>query len=435
MRWDDAVVSAPRAGSARSQRTERARGRRLLRRMLASLLTLVAATAFAGALLSCAQAPTGTAPLSSSSTPTPASRDAIWHDVGLSADEQIVFSHSAPQTAYSCGIANKAIAMHVSHDGGMSWQPLTMAEPIASESCTLAVDETNPQRLALMTMVTKTDPCMTTACTPTPCTGACQPCIDYCPPAPQRMFTLYRSGDGGMTWGSSDPLPDGAHLTPEIAFAGATLYSWTDTWPTLLAVSVAGSPFRLVNLSAYFPAPQNSGAYQGSTHLWPLRGQMYVLIPGGDYDNRYIVSNDGGASWTRGAFTMGGDPVVLRPGSGLDGRTLMGERIHSIGHLVLSTDGGDTWQPSPAPYPDFSHYGQEQVYVSSDGSFIWFNGFDAGFGLGVYRARAGATAWTKILDATQIQDISVDLASYDANGHLAALWGREGRTKWVVYRL
>ena len=238
-----------------------------------------------------------------------------------------------------------------------------------------------------------------------------------------------------MTWTSSDPLPDGVHFTSEIVFAGATLYAWTDTWPTLLAVSVAGGPFQLLNLSAYFPAPQNNGAYQGSTHLWPLRGQMYVLIPGGDQDNRYIVSNDGGMSWTRGAFTMGGDPVVLRPGSGLDGRTLMGERINMGGHLALSTDGGATWQLSPAPYPDFSHYGQTQAYVSADGSFIWFNGFDAGFGWGVYRAMAGATAWTKILDATHIQDISVDLVSYDGNGHLVALWGRESRTKWVVYRL
>lgn len=438
MRWGDEARYPRRVASARIHHTDRTQARLVPRRVLAGLLALVAAVAFAGVLLSCAQAPAKTTLLIPPSTPTLASRNAIWHDVGLSADEQIVFSHSAPQTAYSCGSANKTVVMHVSHDGGMSWQSLAMAKSIASESCTLAVDDTNPQQLALMTLVTNPDPCLTTACTPTPCASACQPCMDYCPPPPQRTFTLYRSGDGGMTWTNSGPLPEGAHFTPEIAFAGATLYAWTDTWPTLLAASVAGGSFRLINLSAYFPTPLTNGAYpayQESTHMRPLRGQLYVLIPGGDYDNRYILSKDGGISWIRGAFTMGGDPVVLRPGSGLDGRTLMGERIHSIGYLVLSTDGGNTWQPSPAPYPDFSHYGETQCYVTSDGSFLWFNGFDARFGLGVYQAGARATAWTKILDASQIQDISVDLTSYDANGHLVALWGRESRTKWVVDRV
>ena len=428
MRWDGEASQVTCVASAQSRQIGRVQGRRLPRRVV-GLLALVVATALSGVLLSCTQAPTRTTRLVPPSSPTPSSRDGIWHDVGLSADEQIVFSRSAPQTAYSCGVANNTIVMHVSHDGGMNWQRVAFSTPIASETCVLAVDETNPQQLAFMTLVTKPDPCAATMCTPTPCATACQPCMDYCPPPPQRTYALYRSADGGTTWKSSGPLPNGVHYTLEIAFAGSTLYAWTDTWPTLLAASVAGGPFRLIDLSAYFPALQNDGSYQGSTHLWPLRGQLYVFIPGGDYANRYIVTNDGGVSWTRGAFTMDGDPVVLRPGSGLDGRTLMGERIHLTGFLVLSTDGGKSWQPSPAPYPDFTQSGM-QCYVASDGSFIWFS-----LGQGVNRAGAGAAAWTKILNVNQIQDISVDLVSYDANGRLVALWGRENRTKWVVYRL
>ncbi len=410
------------------------------RRMLVGLLALVAVTACTSALLSCAQVSSKATLIPLPSTPTQGRDDGTWHDVGLSADDQIVFSRSAPQSGYSCRIANKTIVLHVSHDGGMSWQPLALATPIASETCILAVDETNPQQLALLTMVTKYDPCTATTCTPTPCAspGTCQTCMDLCLPPPQVTFTLYRSADGGMTWKSSGPLPNGVHFKPEIAFAGSTLYAWTDTWPTLLAVSVSGGAFQLINLGAYFPANQQDPAYttyQVVTHLWPFRGQLYVPIPGGAYTNYYIVSNDGGVSWTRRAFTMDGDSVALRPNSGLDGRTLMGERIQVIGYLVLSTDGGATWHPAPAPYPDFSHLGFMQCYVASDGSFIWFNGFDARVGLGVYRASAGATAWTKILDATQIQDISVDLVSYDATGHIVALWGRKSRTKWVVYWL
>lgn len=431
MRQDGGASRVTRAANAESYQATKTQWQRLPRRVAVGLLALIVATALGGVLLSCTQAPTRTTRLVPPSSPTPGSRDAIWHDVGLSAVEQIVFSRSAPQTAYSCGVANNTIVMHLSHDGGKSWQPLALATPIASEACVLAVNDTNPQQLAFMTLVTKPDPCAATMCTPTPCATACQPCVDYCPPPPQRTYTLYRSADGGTTWKSGGPLPNGIHLTLEIAFAGATLYAWTDTWPTLLAASVAGGPFRLIDLSTYFPAPQSNETppYQGSTYLWPLLGRLYVLVPGGDYANRYIVTNDGGVSWTRGAFTMDGDPVVLRPGSGLDGRTLMGERIHLTGYLVLSADGGKTWQPSPAPYPDFSQSGT-QCYVASEGSFIWF-----GLGLGVYRAGAGAAAWTKILNADQIQDISVDLASYDANGHLVALWGRESRTKWVVHRL
>jgi len=337
-----------------------------------ALTTLVVIAVFAGVLLALMKAPSKPARHTLTPTATLSPRDAIWHDGGLSADEQIVFSHSAPQTAYSCGIANKSIVMHVTHNGGTSWQPLTFAPPIASESCALAVDDTNPQQLAIMTLVTKPDPCLTTPCTPTPSASACQPCIDYCPPPPQQTLTLYRFADGGVTWQRSASLPSGAHFTLDIAFAGATLYAWTDTWPTLLAASVEGGPFRLIDLSAYFPGSPNSGAslpLAVYTHLWPARGQLDVPIPGGDVENHYILTNDGGVSWTRGAFVMDGDPVVLRPGSDLDGRTLMGERIHGTGFLVLSVDGGSTWQPAPAPYPDFSHYGQTQAYVSADGSF------------------------------------------------------------------
>jgi hypothetical protein len=204
MQWGDEVGYPRRVASAQTHQTDQPL---VPRRVLLGLLALAAATAFAGMLVSWTPARAKTTLLVPPSTPTLASRDAIWHDVGLSADEQIVFSHSAHQTAYSCGIAHKTIVLHVSHDGDISWQPLALAEPIASESCTLAVDETNPQQLALMTVVTKPDPCLTTACTPTPCASACQPCMDYCPPPPQRTFTLYRSGDGGITWKSSSPLP------------------------------------------------------------------------------------------------------------------------------------------------------------------------------------------------------------------------------------
>jgi hypothetical protein len=435
MRWDEEASYAGSAAGMEGPQPDRARRRLLLRGMVLGSLALVVVI---GVVLALLRAPAKPVLLTSTPTATPSTPDGVWHDVGLSADEQIIFSRSAPQSAYSCGIANKTIVMHVTHDGGMSWRPVAMATPIASEFCALAVDETNPQQLALMTLVTKPDPCVTTLCTPTPCASACQPCVDYCPPPPQRTLTLFRSADGGVTWKSSAPLPNRVHFTLDIAFAGATLYAWTDTWPTLLAASVEGGPFQLINLSTYFPAPQNSNAYQtyqASTHLLPLRGQLYVPIPGGDYTNQYIVTSDGGVSWTHHAFTMDGDPVVLRPNSGLDGQTLMGERIHTTGYLVLSMDGGNTWLPAPAPSPDFSHLGQMQCYVTADGGFLWFNGFDASFGLGVYQARAGATAWTKLLGSTQIQDISVDLVSYDANGHLVALWGRASRTKWVVYRI
>ncbi len=438
MRWDKEPTVTRGPAEAENQPSRQEQGKPPLRGMLLALLALAVIVVSVAALVSVMRAPATSSAVShaTSSTASGAKGKTAWRDVGLSAGEQIVFSHSAPQTGYSCGVVNKTIVMHATHDGGMSWQPLPTAKPITSELCTLAVDDTNPQRLALLTRITMADPCLTNACTPTPCANACQPCIDYCPPPPQQTLALYRSTDGGGSWTRSTSLPYGVHSTLDIAFAGSTLYAWTGTWPTLLAASVADGPFRLIDLSAYYPPPpqNHSDAYQGPEHLWPLRGQLYVPTPN-DVANTYIVTGDGGRSWTRRTFAMDSDPVVLRPASGLDGRTLMGERIHEIGHLVLSTDGGSTWQAAPPPYPDFTHYGQTQCFVSADGSFVWFNGFDANFGLGVYVAKPGGTAWTKLVGASQIQDISVDLVSYDAAGHLAALWGRQNRTNWVVYQL
>jgi photosystem II stability/assembly factor-like uncharacterized protein len=411
---------------------DRARARRSPRGPLLFLLPLVAVlvAAIGAVALSSLGDAAGHLSQAPGATATVPSRDTTWQDVGLGADDQIVFSRGDPRVGYSCGIENNTIMLHATRDGGMSWQPVPTAVPPASEICLLAVDDVTPQQLALLTVVSTPDPCLTTACTPTPCAGPCQPCIDYCAPPPQ--IALYRSADGGVTWKDAGALPEGAHFAREIAFAGGTLYAWTDTWPTLLAASVAGGPLRLVDLGAYFPAPQNGDAtvaYGGSEYLHPLGGQLFVPIPTAGYANRYIVTGDGGASWTRRDFTLDGDPVELRTSSGLDGRTLMGERLHGTGFLALSTDGGITWHQSPAPYPDFTQSGT-QCYVSADDGFLWINP-----GQGVYRAGIGATSWTLFLDVAQMEDITIDLVSYDANGHLVALWGREGRTKWVVHRL
>src|SRR5258705_3721663 len=238
MRRDDEGSYSRSPARMVNHQTDRTRRQTGQRGTIVALTALVVIAAFAGVLLALMQAPSRPAVHTLPPTATLGPRDVTWNDVGLSADEQIVFSHSAPQTAYSCGIANKSIVMHVTHDGGTSWQPLTFTSPIASESCALAVDDTNPQQLAIMTLVTKPVPCLTTPCTPTPCASACQPCIDYCPPPPQQTLTLYRSADGGVTWQRSASLPSGVHFTLDIAFAGATLYAWTNTWPTLLAASV-----------------------------------------------------------------------------------------------------------------------------------------------------------------------------------------------------
>lgn len=419
--------------------TTHLQGRRQLRTTLVAALALIVVIVGGAALISAMRTPTQPSPAAAhtaSPTASVSPRDTAWRDVGLSADEQIVFSHSDAQTGYSCGVINQVISMHVTHDGGMSWRPLATPKPIASEVCTLAVDDTNPQQLAFITRTTKDDPCLAAQCTPTPCAHTCQPCVDYCPPPPLQTFTLHRSVNGGATWTNNSSLPNGLHFSFDIAFAGSTLYAWTGVWPTLLATSVAGGPFRLIDLSAYYPPPppDNSVSYQEGL-IWPLIGSLYVAVPGNDANiNVYIATDNGGASWTRHVFTMNGDPVALRQGSGLDGRTLMGERINGMGRLALSTDGGDTWRPAPPPYPDFTQ-GRTECYASADGRFLWFNGANAIFGLGVYRAGPGATAWTKILDESQIEDISLDLVSYDHAGRMVALWGRESRSKWVVYQL
>src|SRR5258708_19241045 len=120
------------------------------RGLVLALTTLVVIAAFAGVLLALMKAPSRPALHTLPPTVTLSPRDAIWHDVGLSADEQIVFSHSAPQTAYICGIANKSLVMPVTHTAGTSSPPLTFASPTSSQSLAFAHAHTTPHPLSYM---------------------------------------------------------------------------------------------------------------------------------------------------------------------------------------------------------------------------------------------------------------------------------------------
>ena len=279
--------------------------------------------------------PTGT----SHATTTIPPRGGGWRDVSLDAGEQITFSTGNPLTGYACEVIGGTVALQVTHDGGTSWRPVIAATPIASEICLLAIDDLDPAQVALLARVTAPDPCQSTACTPTPCVGACQPCIDYCPPPPMQMTTLHLSADGGSTWHDAGALPTGVHFASDIAYAGGTLYAWTDTWPTLLAARSGDGPFQLVDLSAYFPAAADNNSYQpvgASTHLWPLRGQLFVPVPGSDFADRFIVTADGGTTWTRRDFAANGDPVDSareRPGwSHTHGRAAPRHRLSGAIH-------------------------------------------------------------------------------------------------------
>src|SRR5260370_38940765 len=125
MRRDDEGSYARSPARMVNHQTDRARRQTGQRGTIVALTALVVIAAFAGVLLALMKAPSKPALHTLPPTATLGTRDAIWHDVRLSANERFVFSHSAPQTAYNFGIAHRNIVMHYTHSVGASWQPFT----------------------------------------------------------------------------------------------------------------------------------------------------------------------------------------------------------------------------------------------------------------------------------------------------------------------
>src|SRR5262245_18872683 len=134
MMWGD--EDSPWTGDAVTPKmhpTEQAPGQRPLVVTLVAALALTVVVVGVSALFSSTRAPAMSSSViarTQAPTATVRPRDVAWRDVGLSADEQVAFSHADAQTGYSCGVVNNVIVMHATHDGGTSWQLLSTPRPI-----------------------------------------------------------------------------------------------------------------------------------------------------------------------------------------------------------------------------------------------------------------------------------------------------------------
>ena len=210
----------------------------------------------------------------------------------------IVYDPQDPQRFWVSGLYNNGV--YVTNDGGATFR-LLLSQWSAVD---VSVDFTDPERKVVL--------------------------------APLDALMLYRSTDGGATWGSaSDQMPDeGGRLVAALAIDAQTylvglrdgpvpgIFRTTDgggTWIRVHPDGVAGVPVRSSN------------------------GKLYWLLERG---GGVLISADNGATWT---FNTGRgiSPFAEHLAELPDGRLV----TVSDSTLIMSDDEGASWQPVGPPLP------------------------------------------------------------------------------------
>lgn len=336
-----------------------------------------------------------------------------WHIGGPSRATAIAFAPGSPTVAYTCGAIRQLAAITgivspmfvaVSTDGAKTW---TTQSPSIAESalCSLSVDPTNSRDVVLFTTI----------------------CASGCNSDPKTH--LYRSRDGGQSWGELilPQLPaDGAGpptFTNQLAWSGTTLFATATAnisggKPVQhLFASVNAGPFARVDQGTLF-----SGAGIGG--IFSLGTAVYAeLFPSGcpfSYFCTLAKTTDGGATWRQVSLRYQQQAVDLLATG--DGMLIVGTPNGAIEHSALAStqNDGQTWRTLP------TGPGGMAYYAVGDGT-LFLSDLNTG---AIYRLFPGSPQWQLVVPSTESGPTSIDDGSLvfqtDAAGHPIAIWRDAG---------
>lgn len=343
-------------------------------------------------------APSVTATATARPTSTTPASAAGWRAVYSTtafAGPVLAFAPSDASVAYLCAASYAgSTSMLSSSDGSATFHPAGQLPP--SGQCGVSVDPTNARDLtaSLQTSSSST--------------------------------LLYRSQDGGATWQRQDlgglsvmclGWQDGA-LWATAAAEDSGGPGLTELWVSrnggpMAEVDQNGALANGVNLTNMGQAALITG-HDATVYI--VFGQVSVQPIG----ETVIRSTDGGATWAQVKF-MDGAQLVDVVNTTPDQKTLVGDYDSQISQMVVSRDGGVSWQKLAAEPAGVS--AMVPVWVTPDGSLLAVSGqyqMAQNPDDQLYELAAGASSWTVAL--TLPQSIYMKAISWDARGKPVAVW-------------
>ncbi len=344
-----------------------------------------------------------------------------WRAIGPGFATGAAFSVSNPLIGYVCGpepfpngasgIPTAPIEIARTTDGGKTFGPATVLE--ASQACTLTVDPTNPDDVALLL----------------------NSCISGCAPSPPD--DLFRTLDGGKTWtqlmvpADSTQTHSGSGFNRAL-FAGSTLFAQgqlsydNGTNPHTVAASVNNGPLQWVD-SAFLTANQmpTLGFAFGATCYMEVY-TYNTLTPQGSSPPSvsWYSTTNGGVTWIASQpFSVHGVELTVIA-SDPQAHYLVGADYTNPGvqQNYISADSGKTWQPMPS-IPNGSYAFVNNIFIVPDGTIISQANLPSGT-TGISSLAPGSTTWQNIAMIAGGPDLVATM--YDVNGHLTAIWANAG---------
>lgn len=375
-------------------------------------------------------------------TPTPVVPDG-WARRGPSDASAIAFGQAPSPTAYACGPDSappgsspvNTIHLYGSADGGSTWRALSFQiAGLPSDglhgffgiSCMLSVNPANAKEVALL--------------------------VGYQACGQGFANALYRSHDGGATWGQMmlpawDASGEVSQASGTVAWVGPALYVAADepcgTPLNRVAVSANGSAFTWANDDALF-ADAPSDATLGP--FTPVAPYVYVRLDSRancpPTCNLFKRSSDGGRTWTTFTATWQGQQLYVLNESAPSGDGSLFAQYYpqqqnpcdSPRAYYRSTDGGATWDKLPPLYEGLVI---EQALTAPDGTvYVSAVSKCAGSSVlwGIYRHNSGDEGWTQIVPLPGSAGITL---TWDQAGHPAGLWATpasQGQAPILVYQ-
>ena len=343
-----------------------------------------------------------------------------WAIAGPHNATAVAFAPNNPTVGYACGptvaIPYVSAQLSQSSSGGedfsfavrsaQGWGKWTSLN-ISAATCSLQVDPTNPQDVALLL-------------------NHCDLCL------PGGASDLYRTEDGGAHWIQQivpvDPKdPQGFSGFQDVFWAGDTLFA--DRF-TAMGADQQMTHFILASRHGQALTWVDDALGLNWTHLGSVQATVNttcyvdVWLPAanqGISSFLHYQSADGGLHWTpTRQFTTGADPIDLTLSSP-DGHALIGSvtypgtgGVYPSPHYYRSLNGGQTWQPFPSTIGD-----RQSFFLAPDGTLLYVE-LNANAHQ-VFRWDPGASAVTALGQPFPGQ-VTLSALEVDSRGHPVAIW-------------